>query len=116
VDFWGSFFQGDDLNRVLKHTIELRLPRIDEWMGEPQGETYPSMIDLHLGYHQMRPGRQDTHRSASRLHYDFLVMPSGLTNALVISSLAGSGRGIYCCYLMPSWYTIGQGGSLEPVG
>jgi hypothetical protein len=34
-------------DRVLKHTIELRLPKIGDWMGEPQGATYPSMIDLH---------------------------------------------------------------------
>jgi hypothetical protein len=77
------FPPGRPPDRVLEHTIELRLPRIGEWMGEPQGETYPLMIDLHLGYHQMRAREQDTHRSASRLHYDFLVMPLGLTNALV---------------------------------
>jgi hypothetical protein len=45
--------------------------------------TCPSMIDLHLGYHEMRAKEKDTHSSASILHYDFLVMPLGLTNALV---------------------------------
>jgi hypothetical protein len=39
--------------RVLRNTIELRLPRIGEWMVEPQGETYPSMINFHLGYHRV---------------------------------------------------------------
>jgi hypothetical protein len=79
----GVFPPGRPPDRVLEHTIELRLPRINEWMGEPQGAAYPSMIDLHLGYHQMRAREQDSHRSASRLHYDFLVMPLGLTNTLV---------------------------------
>jgi hypothetical protein len=71
-------------HRVLDHTIELRLPKIGEWMGEPQGETYPSMIDLHIGYHKMRARDRDIHRSSSQLHYVFLVIHLGLTNALVI--------------------------------
>jgi hypothetical protein len=48
-------------DRVLKHTIELRLPRIGEWMGEPQGAAYPLMIDLHQGYHQMRARDERSH-------------------------------------------------------
>jgi hypothetical protein len=80
---FGAFPPGRPPDRVLKHTIELRLPRISEWMGEPRGVSYPSMIDLHLGYHQMRAMEKDTHRSTSILHYDFLVMPLGLTNTLV---------------------------------
>jgi hypothetical protein len=55
---FGVFPPGRPPDRVLKHTIELRLPKISEWMGEPQGATYPSMIDLHLGYHQMRAREQ----------------------------------------------------------
>jgi hypothetical protein len=70
-------------DRDLEHTIEFGLPRINEGMGELQRVVYPSMIDLHLEYHQMRNKEQDSHKSASRLHYDFLVMPLGLTNALV---------------------------------
>jgi hypothetical protein len=77
------FPPGRPPDRVLRHTIELWLPRISEWMGEPQGEAYPSMIDLHLGCQQMRAREQDSHRFASRLHYDLLVIPLGLTNALV---------------------------------
>jgi len=77
------FLSGRPHDRVLKHNTELRLPGIDEWMGEPQGEAYPSMIDLYLGYRQMRDIEQDTHKFSFRLHYDFLFMPLGLTNALV---------------------------------
>jgi len=32
---FGAFPPGRPPNRVLEHTIELRLPRISEWMGEP---------------------------------------------------------------------------------
>jgi hypothetical protein len=48
-------------DRVFEHTIELRFPRIGEWMGEPQVAAYPSMIEIHLGYHQMRVREQDRH-------------------------------------------------------
>jgi hypothetical protein len=41
-------------NIVLEHTIDLRLPRMSERMGQPQRAAYPSMIDIHQGYHQMR--------------------------------------------------------------
>jgi hypothetical protein len=52
-------------------------------MGEPQRAVYPSMIDFHLGYHQAWAREQGTHRSILRYHHEFLVMPLGLTNALV---------------------------------
>jgi hypothetical protein len=77
------FLQGRHPDRELEHTIEFGLPRIGEGMGELHRVVYPSMIDLHLGYHQMRDREKDTHRSSSLLHYEFLVMPLGLTNALV---------------------------------
>jgi hypothetical protein len=80
--FW-LFLPGRPPDKVIKNTIELRLPKIGEWMGEPQEEGYLSMINLHLGYHHMRAKEKDTHRYASRLHYEFMVMPLGLTNALV---------------------------------
>jgi hypothetical protein len=80
----GVFLPWRPPDGVLEHTTELRLPRIDEWMGEPQGATYSLMVNLHLGYHQMRVRESDRHKSASRLHYDLLVMPLGLTNTLVI--------------------------------
>jgi hypothetical protein len=60
------------------------LSKIGEWMGEHQGEAYPLMIDLQVGYHQTRVKEQDRHRYASKLHYDLLVMPLQLTNTLVI--------------------------------
>jgi hypothetical protein len=79
----GVSSSGRPPDRVHEHTIELRLPVIGEWVGEPQGVAYPFMISLHLGYHHMRAREKNTHRSTSTLHYDFLVMTLGLTNVLV---------------------------------
>jgi hypothetical protein len=50
----GLFLLGRPPDKVLKNTIELMFLRIDECMDEHHGEKYPSMIDIHLGYHQMR--------------------------------------------------------------
>jgi hypothetical protein len=70
-------------DRVIEYTIGLRLPRVSEWMGEPQQVVYPSMIDFHLGYHQAWAMEQGTHRYVPGYHHEFVVMPLGLTNALV---------------------------------
>jgi hypothetical protein len=48
---FGVFPPGRDPNRVLKQIIELRLPNISTWIGEPHESRQMSMIDLHLRYH-----------------------------------------------------------------
>jgi hypothetical protein len=58
-----AFPPGGPRDRDLEHTIEFGLPEISEEMGEIHRVVYPLMIDLHLGYHQMRDREQDTHRS-----------------------------------------------------
>jgi hypothetical protein len=48
-----AFPPGIPPNRDLDNTIEFGLPNIGEGMGEIQRVVYPSMIDIHLGYHHM---------------------------------------------------------------
>jgi hypothetical protein len=80
---FGAFPPGRPPHKVIEYTIGLRLPRIGEWMGEPQRAVYPLMIDFHLGYHQAWAREQGTHRVVLGYHHEFLVMPLGLTKALV---------------------------------
>jgi hypothetical protein len=80
---FGAFPPGRPPHRAIEYTIGLRLPRISEWMGEPQQAVYPSMVDFHLGYHQAWVREQGTHMPVLGCHHEFLVIPLGLTNALV---------------------------------
>ncbi|GKD21531.1 putative reverse transcriptase domain-containing protein [Tanacetum coccineum] len=79
-------FQDKELNKL---TVKNRypFPTIDDLFDQLQGSRFFSKIDLRSGYHQLRVHEDDILKTAFRTcygHFEFTVIPFGLTKAPVI--------------------------------
>ncbi|GJY31573.1 putative reverse transcriptase domain-containing protein, partial [Tanacetum coccineum] len=78
-----------DYRKLNKLTIKNRyhLPRIDDLFDQLQGACCFSKIDLRSEYHPLRVREEDIPNTAFRTrygHFEFTIMPLGLTNAPAI--------------------------------
>ncbi|GKA70662.1 putative reverse transcriptase domain-containing protein [Tanacetum coccineum] len=82
----GSFWMCIDYRELNKLTMKNRypLPRIDDLFDQLQGSSVYLKFNLRSGYHQLRVCDKDIPKTAFRTrygHYEFQVIPFGLTNA-----------------------------------
>ncbi|GKC74013.1 putative reverse transcriptase domain-containing protein, partial [Tanacetum coccineum] len=88
----GSFRMCIDYRELNKLTVKNRypLPRIDDLFDQLQGSSVYLKIDLRSGYHKLRVREEDIPKTAFRTHYghyEFQVMPFGLTKSTLFMDL-----------------------------
>ena len=75
-----------ELNKV---TIKNKYPltRIDDLFDQLHGAQVFSKLDLQLRYHKLKVKKEDIQKTTFRTHYghfEFLIMPFGVTNAPIV--------------------------------
>jgi hypothetical protein len=86
---YGTLILCIDFKQVNKVIVKNKypLPRIDDLFDQLKDVKIFSNIDLRSGYHQVRIKEEDISKTAFRKrygHYEFTVVPFGLSNAPVV--------------------------------
>jgi hypothetical protein len=82
----GSWRLCIDYHQLYKEAIKNQypLPRIDDLFDHMKGVTVFSKIDLRSGYHKLWIKEEDIPKTTFNMrfkHYEFTILPLGLTNA-----------------------------------